>query len=388
MNRIAVQRAFGVWCACWAFGLGVAGIVAQEEEEPQLSSNNYQQVLVFESGQTVKGKISRSPNGFVVEHLAGRLVVPYDETWVVADSLTDAYRQLRESFVTLTAATHFELAKWCWANHLREESRAELVMALDRDPDYEPARDLLTRIDAELKAERRKTNNSSSRIQLLNGVEIPEVESLAGLSRETAARFSTRVQPLLINKCGNASCHGSGTTTEFRLEPIRGGGPGHRVYSERNLAVVLNHVDLEHPERSPLLMVSDGHHGGMNRAIFYGSSGEKQRQLLLDWLKVVAQEKNAAQQELAKHPSVLPKKINDATKTAEDEPETNDLNETPKSQRGMASILDQSKTRHDDDQDDAFDPEIFNQKYHGRSSSSNSHLRKSRTSETALESTP
>jgi hypothetical protein len=368
MNPGAVRRAIGVCCATWALALGWCASFTLGTDEP-LDPNNANHVLVFQSGRTLKGKVSRSPNGYVVEHGAGRLVVPFEEVRVVGDSLPDAYRRLRESFVNLTAATHYELAKWCWTHQLREEARSELVMALDRDADHVAARDLLERIDEQLAAGRKKpAAPKPPEPRIVGGVELPDVESLAGLSRETASRYSTRIQPLLMNKCANASCHGPKSTRELHLEPIRGTGPGHRMYSERNLARVLDQLDLARPNHSPLLTAADGNHGGLNRAIFYGPSGDKQRQMLADWVKAVSKEQQAAQKQQDRRPRVAGKNAPSRSAAALEKPMT-ESKPPPQAQARLASKAEDTAPEDDDvaeDQVDAFDPSVFNQKYHGR----------------------
>ncbi len=366
MNPCAVRRAYGVFCATWALALGwcaSSALSADVLADPSHES----QVLVFQNGRTMKGKISRSPNGYVVEHSAGRLVVPFDETRVIGNSLPDAYRRLRETFVDLTAATHYELAKWCWSHQLKEEARAELVMALDRDADHEAARDLLERIDEQLAAARKKPAVKAPEPRIVGGIELPEVESLAGLSRETAAQYSTRIQPLLMNKCANASCHGPKSSSTFRLEPIRGTGPGHRMYSERNLAQVMDQLDLARPRQSPLLTSSDGNHGGMNRAVFFGTTGEKQRKMLSDWVNAVAKERQSAQKQQDR-PSVLGKKSENPNGAALKKP-LPESGPKPKEPVRLASRDEAAATdveEHEEDQVDAFDPEAFNRKYHHR----------------------
>jgi hypothetical protein len=302
----------------------------------------------MQSGRLLKGSVTRSPNGYVVEHSAGRLVIPYEEVRVIGDSLADAYRRLRESFQEPTAATHYDLARWCWTHHLPDEARSELVMALDRDPDHEAARDLLERIDEHLAAARKKALPKASETRIVGGVEPLEVESLAGLSRETAARYTSRVQPLLINKCGNASCHGPKSSRDFRLESPRGSGPGHRMYSERNLAAVMEQIDLQRPDRSRLLKVLDENHGGMNRALFYGPAGDRQVQLLRDWVHAVAKEKGGPRPlDVAQGPAAGP------------EPAESRLQSVPPRQETAEPSPDDAELRTD-----LFDPEAFNRRHH------------------------
>jgi hypothetical protein len=396
MNPATVRRAYLACCAVAALMSGFARPTSLPADEPTATRNG-RQVLVMQSGRTLKGSVSRSPNGYVVEHAAGRLVVPFDEVRVVGDSLPDAYRRLRESFTEPTAATHYDLARWCWTHHLPDEARSELIMALDRDPDHDAARDLLERIDEHVAQSRKKSAPADSR--LVAGMEVPEVESLAGLSRETAARYTSRVQPLLMNKCGNASCHGTNSSQSLRLESVRGTGAGHRIHSERNLAALLEYIDVERPERSALLTALDGNHGGLNRSLFYGPSGERQVKLLKDWIHAAAKEKRNAGRQRDRQPSVLTKEtplsdpgvVPAAATASESRSNADRKNRRPsttstkpgdrddgtefaiainrgdsqnESLRDETAAADSSPTS-DEKKPDAFDPEAFNRRYHG-----------------------
>jgi hypothetical protein len=127
-----------------------------------------------------------------------------------------------------------------------------------------------------------------------------EVESLGGLSRDAAAAFTTKVQPLLVNKCGNAGCHGTAADNDFRLNMVRLGSANNRRAAESNLALVLNYVDIHEPHRSPLLEQVRKGHGGAPATLFGGSSGPAQLKVLTEWIESVAHERAAEEARLAK----------------------------------------------------------------------------------------
>jgi hypothetical protein len=126
-------------------------------------------------------------------------------------------------------------------------------------------------------------------VRQIGGFEVAEVSALAGLDPEHARFFTERVQPILMNKCGNASCHGPAAENEFRLTRVRLTGGAHRVHSERNLAVTLKYVDRRSPDRSPLLLVPQGNHGRAGRAIFDGPFGDEQFGTIREWVRGIAQ---------------------------------------------------------------------------------------------------
>jgi hypothetical protein len=139
---------------------------------------------------------------------------------------------------------------------------------------------------------------------------VPEVESLGGLSNESARAFTQRIQPLLMNKCGNVACHGStnreDNLTGFHLIPVRNGSNSHRLYAERNLAEVMRQIDINEPGHSPLSIVPQGTHAGTS-GIFHGTGGNAQLKTLRAWINSVADEKQAEEQALAARPSIASK---------------------------------------------------------------------------------
>jgi hypothetical protein len=264
-------------------------------------------------------------------------------------------------------------------------------------------------MDDERKAERKRAAQAAGpkdEPRFAYGIELPDVESLAGLSRETAACFTTRIQPLLLNKCGNAACHGSKSESSFQLEQIRGTGNGHRVHTERNLAAVLKQIELQRPADSPLLQHGVSPHGGMARANFFGPAGEKQLKMLRNWIRVASLElrpeskpaqfpHGLAQQQQPKFPSELPIRQTAASDEESESQASIASNQSPASttpgplrgsvqrssplssplsRNGREGTLVESPAEHsqnralEDEPDiepDAFDPQEFNRRYHG-----------------------
>lgn len=365
MNRLS-RRALGI-CAVLALLLGWSVVRSDESDDAPK-----EQVLILQNSQLLKGTVSRSPNGYVVEHPGGRLVVPFDEVRVVGKDLKDAFRRLTESFENPTAATHYALALWSQSHHLKEESRAQLVMALDRDADHEAARNMLKRLDEQATAERKRAAAAKPprpKLRVVGGIELPEIESLAGLSRGTAAQFSSRIQPLVINKCGQASCHGPNSESGFRLEQARGTGPGSRVYTERNLAEIMKQIDQSNPQQSLLLTAPARSHGGLNKAIFHGRAGEIQLQLLKDWVRTASAEWAHDTKAAKKRPSAVaqqPKFPPSPSPQMSVEDETEPSETAPLASVGKPAAAEVPDDETDPDAEDAFDPEVFNRRYHGQ----------------------
>jgi len=334
-----------------------AAYALSADESPR--STNASQLVVMSDGRILEGVVTRQATGFYVERANGRIVVPFEQVRCVARDLSDAYRQQREAMLDPTAADLVQLAEWCLSYRLYEEARVELNRALRRDPESETARRMLARLEETLLS---KPPLPKPPLPVSDGLVVPEVEALGGLSRPTAAQFTARVQPLLVNKCGNASCHGTAAQNEFRLLTVRLEGHGHRRGTEQNLAEVLQYIDIQQPQQSELLDRLRGAHGGATLAVFSGAYGAEQQKLLRDWVLTVAKERREEEERLAERPR-LGKRPSPA-----DEPAA-----MPKSDSNEATQLHAiipataiepdsvkpltSKPR------DPFDPDEFNRKY-------------------------
>ena len=69
----------------------------------------------------------------------------------------------------------------------------------------------------------------------------------------TVETFTTTVQPMLLNSCATAGCHGTGATSPFVLSRPALGSAMPRRLTQRNLSNALQWIDREKPMESKLL---------------------------------------------------------------------------------------------------------------------------------------
>ncbi len=384
MRALPVVRIGFVLLAAFGLSLVVSLALTVRADDGALR----ERVIVMNSGRILTGQMTRNAGGWLVEQASGRVQVPEDQVKLVADNLRDAYRKQRDAIVEPTPATHIMLAQWCISYRLYDEARDELKKCLKRDPDHEEARKLLRRLDDSLAVKPvAAVPTALLPWKTADGFVVPEVESLGGLSKETATAFTARVQPLLMNKCGNASCHGSASESGFKLHSVRFGSNGHRLYTERNLAELLRYIDIKDPALSPLIAVPQGSHGG-SAAIFHGPQSAEQIRTLRNFIKLVAREKLIEERELAQRPSVLDKRkpshrevdLTTATSAGSSRRDTAVApaaasTRTARSRVATANGIEDDSPQPLPDDDtaipldeashDAFDPDLFNRRFHG-----------------------
>ena len=301
-------------------------------------------LLVLKSGRFVEGRISQSAGGYVVEKSNGSMVVPFGLVEFSAVDRRDAYLTMRSRMKPPTPDRRMTLARWCLTHAMYAETQAELRTVLEVDPQRADARRMLGRLETILHPirSRRRPKRTQSPGRTRDGFRGAKATALAGLKPAGARDFVSTIQPILMNKCGNARCHGSAANNRFRLLRIRTGYRSHRVFVERNLAAVLHEIDRKHPSHSRLLTVPKAGHGRGGRAIFFGPSGEKQYELLRTWTLSVASAPS----------SPLPSKQSTAAAPGSRPPEQN---ATPR-----------PNTAPPRSHGDAFDPARFNRAVHGR----------------------
>jgi len=282
--------------AAGQFGSGL--LAADEQSSPPAESQAATEgVLVMRTGTIVTGKILRSGNLYEVQGASGKWAVPEDLVKLRCASISEAYTKLRESAQKQdNANAHITLARWCLTNNLEKEAVQELKDALNLEPDREDAKRLLRNAEESLQptkfpaASPASDADSPTRLVRQAASKSDDAVSLGGLSREQALQFSRRIQPLLVNNCTAAGCHGRDAQSSFRLYKITPGKDANRHAAERNLAEVLECIDLKKPRSSSLLTVPRGKHGRRGRPVFAGQRGDEQFAELEKWVVAVAHE--------------------------------------------------------------------------------------------------
>lgn len=288
-----------------AFGdLFVAAVTRADDAIPPGEAQTATEgVLVMRTGTIVTGKIVRTGNLYEVQGTSGNWAVPEDLVKLRCASIAEAYQKLHESAKKQNDANaHLMLAKWCLTNDLNREARQELLDALALEPDREDAKRLLRNVDETIEGKkepgptaRREEPSRTSRAAPSSAA---DAVSLGGLSRDNALQFSRRIQPLLVNNCTAAGCHGRDSDTGFRLQKVMPGKDANRHATERNLAKVLEFIDLKKPKASPVLTVPQGQHGRRGRPVFVGQRGDEQFAELQKWITSVAGEEAARERRI------------------------------------------------------------------------------------------
>lgn len=357
----------------------LAVIVPAQEVAPHL--------LVLDTGKVIHGRITARDDGYDVGLDAGQLFIPSRQVRFTASNPDDAYRKLRSTYLQFTPSIHVQIAGWCLDNDLPSHAQRELLDALRLDPGRDDARLLLQQL---LRDNGRPAGVRGPETQTVNGGRpdsadqrpsppiLPDVasRSLGGFTKPVAQNFVQRVQPLISNKCATAGCHNS-SKGSFAFISVRNGSTPQ--IADRNLAAILKHINLQSPDSSSLLTAAETSHGGLTEPALRGRTGSDQMEILRSWVRSAAAEISPAESN---------PRIGSARASVNGAGEQSDVTARPfvKSAGsdsaddavmragGIAGPLGRELTIDETDKrtleqirrqnrTDAFDPNIFNQKY-------------------------
>lgn len=333
-----------------------------------------QGVVVMTDGRTFTGTLNELPGGYRVEFSGTYITVPFEYVLVTARTLPEAYEKLRTSVPRHTAESHLKLAEWCRAQGLLGEALKEVEAALQTEPLRTDARQLLKELEQQIQLGEVPVGAVPP-----VGVNSPAGpantgSTSLGLSREGMQEYIRHIQPLLLNKCGNGACHGATSPQSFKLASV-GGQLHQKNKSEQNLAAVLELISPADPVNSPLLAkpreLTTAH-----RHLFAGSSGKRQQALIDNWVQTVLREQGLVPQVVAStspppaNPLIVTTAINADPQTI---PQTGPIQAAKATVRSTA--MDQTPADSSpllaevlaQERPDAFDPDVFNRRVHGRS---------------------
>ena len=240
-------------------------------------------VLVLNTGKVYLGAVREQTHGLEVFNPGGSVTLPRDMVRVNAPTLDDAYFQLRAELAPRDAAGRADLAAWCHTNGLSDRAREELLAALTLEPDRDDWRRTLRRVETAIAV--RAARASAAEPEPAGPA--PLAAAAGGVSPPVMGAFASKIEPILLARCGNATCHGRPGSGRFAVtNPSRG-----PVTTRKNLAAVLPFAGDGTAAGTPLLAACAGRPGRRGRTPFSGTGGAASYRLLAAWAAAVAAER-------------------------------------------------------------------------------------------------
>jgi len=286
-------------------------------------------VVVLRNGQVLRGHVAHLGTDCLVALAEGGEVrLQRDEIELVANNLHDAYTHKAARVPARDVRRQLDLAEWCLRHALWERAAQQLSHVRRLGTDDPRLAVLETRLAATQPAPARTppppsasppallTPGAASPVPVAPSAGSPSLLGDAAASRGTALdapafgvrpaahlaitsqgrssaaprlagggdaagprsipleQFTQAVQPLLLNRCATAACHGSVARSTYRLARAPWNGPMTHRLTHQNLEATLEYVDGEQPRNSPLLTLPLGHGHPL---IFRGHPADEQQ---------------------------------------------------------------------------------------------------------------
>lgn len=353
MIRSQLPALLGLLLLGFWYGVISAPTFGQEPTGTQLEFT--EGVIVLTDGRVFSGTIKTVAGGYRIDWNGTYAIVPFGKVDVTAENLNQAYLALRDRVLKPTAEDHLQLAEWCLENQLVGQARSEVSRALSLEPLRPEARVLMVQIDEILNPPQKSVQLPTAAAMTIDGFLRGTEHTSGGLSRDSQQDFMRHVQPLLLNKCGNAYCHGQAATNSFKLTPLQRGSAGNRLQIQANQDQVLARINRDEPSLSHLLVQATAP-DAQHRKIFLGTRGQQQYQILADWVAgVTGKEISGGTSAVAA--SLEPEVVNPIQQTSGELPAT-----TERPAWNEKALLDEVRAQT---RPDPFDPEVFNRRVHG-----------------------
>ncbi len=347
--------------------LACASAMPLTAAEPVLSPQ--QGVLLLRNGNVIEGRVTRAGDYYLVtfgDSGEARLAATDVETLCV--DLDDAYRYKRATLLGRGAAPHLDLAEWCLRHGLAHQAGEQLVAAMRKDADDARIAAVERKLKLAMAAPKLPPARQPQTSATVSAEQLDK--TIRALPPGSLERFSAIVQPILLNRCAAGGCHGPTARSDFRLlRPAAGVGPSKR-FTQQNLYAVLQYLDKENPDASPLLTLPQKRHGAALAAVF-DKRTKHQLDDLIAWTQLVLAVPAPAQPAtIGKAQSLLSQQQDPHVKPASAEmpiePEADDV---AKASDGAPMPFSPAKNAAPLPREEAlkprdpFDPEIFNRKF-------------------------
>ena len=244
-------------------------------------------VVILRNGNYVTGQVTNLGDRYQI-HMSsgGKVQISKKRVEFVAKSLDDAYLRKRDQLPQNSLKARIALAQWCLTVRLYDRAADQVLAVWRIDPRSRQLRALEQRLAA-VARKRKAIEHVANAAQKAAAKQRKKRYTVAPLPPGAVQQFTLTIQPILLNRCSQSSCHGSSSTSKFRLiRPARGYLLKRRA-TQRNLQAALRWVDRENPSASPLIQLPSAPHGTAKTSVFEGKFEVVQRKRLLDWIQTL-----------------------------------------------------------------------------------------------------
>jgi hypothetical protein len=268
---------------CLGLSLG-----ADAPETPAKPPVALRYVAVLKNGEVFAGQISKDGDFFVIVDGGSEIRLHQRDVEMICQNLDDVYRSRQAKIGKDQIDEHLNLADWCLRHEFLGYAAHEIAAAMQIDPNSGKAKMLDSRLQATVTAKSEPAIAGKQTLTRTLPATTEELDRMVKcLPSGSVENFTAIVQPMLVNSCATAGCHGPSTTSKFSLIRMGlGKTPTVRI-TQRNLHSTIQWIDNDNPADSRLLVAARQPHG--NNLASAASLDAVKYQELLVWVNQIAQ---------------------------------------------------------------------------------------------------
>ncbi|MEM7478965.1 MAG: hypothetical protein AAF483_28615, partial [Planctomycetota bacterium] len=233
------------------------------------------QAVLLKTDRVLTGRVNREGEVYRITMDEGSSVaIPIANVVHVGADKLEIYGYKKSQIKQLHGGDHFQLTHWCISNGLLAEAADHYKAVAKEHPNHPRVKQLAQELKSKMLAVPGFREflglppEKSAPVQQLNRIASDQTDASVAMASgfkaammhpEIGARFSLRIQPILMNRCSQSACHGSqGKSDLTLLAPYRS---NYEKMTTSNLQSVLSQLSTDKKEISPLLKYATTAHG-------------------------------------------------------------------------------------------------------------------------------
>jgi len=266
--------------------------------------------VLLTNGNVIQGRMTSIGDHVIIDRGDGNeLKLSSRQVMHSAPTLAELYQYRQKQRQHTHLASYQDDARWCFRHQMFDEMK----IALDAADAFDPSHPETLRLRRQLAAITNRPSVADSANVDLNALPvspspgravisitqpkavIPAAEDItdaelnkANLSFQAVSYFSSRIQPLLINRCGNAGCHRAPSADRWQLTHMGSHVRPPSRMTKLNLVATLSLIDRANVQHSALLKYATTVHGGKGEAPLKRGD-DSAIESLTEWINEVSQ---------------------------------------------------------------------------------------------------
>lgn len=245
--------------------------------------------FLLKSGLMLEASGAKSETHYEVKAEFGSMLVPIENVEFIGESREQIWQHKKRQVDPANCTQLMKLAEWCFSNNFQKEGLEQYHLALKVVPNDQLAGFIRQRIAA---AETQSASFGEKMNMPESGIHVAELPDddpewtrwVNGVPSSVFDTFSKKVQPILVQRCASAACHGSSGENQYKINiPRQSGGRT----TNMNLRSSVQWIDTENPSNSPLLSALVTSHAG-KKALFSVESDQYHN--FIEWIQLAAKE--------------------------------------------------------------------------------------------------